>query len=287
MSSSNGGKPGRVRVGRRAASARSASPGWSWSSSQRSLVASSGSKNAIGSATWIVTGTPSSPAAAHSGSSRGSSTATSRPSGSRARRPERFQTLRPRAPAATPSRSRAASVSPNAGSSGPARRSRGRRTPRRGPAAAACQRSISRAQPLAPAAVEVDDRLDAGLVQRRRQLAGGPRRPVAAERACRGGCGRRWPGTAAAATWLRGDAQPLTRPEVRERSSVVASRLAHPFRPLSAMPRTKTAGRATNSMIIGARLTSAPAIISGHLPTNWPWKNASPTVVVYWSSWRR
>ena len=40
-------------------------------------------------------------------------------------------------------------------------------------------------------------------------------------------------------------------------------------------------------MIIGTRLTIAPAIISGHLPTNWPWKNASPTVVVYWSRSRR
>ena len=31
---------------------------------------------------------------------------------------------------------------------------------------------------------------------------------------------------------------------------------------------------------MGARLTRAPAIISGHLPTNWPLKKARPTVTV-------
>ncbi len=67
--------------------------GCAWSSSQRSFRASSGSKKAIGSATWIVTGMRSSPAAAHSGSSRTSSTATSRPDASRARSPTALQKL--------------------------------------------------------------------------------------------------------------------------------------------------------------------------------------------------
>ena len=98
----------RARRGRRpAGSARSASPGARCSSSQRSFVASSGSKNAIGSAMWMTTGRPSSAAVAQSGSSRSSSTATSRPAGSRARSPSSFQTLSPRAPRATESRSRA------------------------------------------------------------------------------------------------------------------------------------------------------------------------------------
>ena len=47
-----------------------------------------------------------------------------------------------------------------------------------------------------------------------------------------------------------------------------------------AMPATKYCWAMTNSSTMGTRLTTAPAIISGHLPTYWPWKNASPTVVV-------
>ncbi len=46
------------------------------------------------------------------------------------------------------------------------------------------------------------------------------------------------------------------------------------------MPRTKYFWATMKRMTIGRRLTSAPAIISGHLPTNWPWKKARPTVVV-------
>ena len=147
ISSSNGGKPGRSgrpagRVGQKCQS------GCSWSSSQRSLAASSGSKNAIGSATWIVTGTPSSPAAAHSGSSRGSSTATSRPPGSRARRPSGFQTLRPRAPAAT----RPAGARPRLAEGGVVRPAVVVEAREHGDAARqrACQRSISLPQPRRP-----------------------------------------------------------------------------------------------------------------------------------------
>ena len=47
-----------------------------------------------------------------------------------------------------------------------------------------------------------------------------------------------------------------------------------------AMPRTKYCWAMTKSATIGSRLTIAPAIISGHFPTCWPWKKASPTVVV-------
>ena len=89
------------------------------------------------------------------------------------------------------------------------------------------------------------------------------------------GRGTRWRGTRS------------LRPRLEVGQAQVGDVRAHPFRPLIAMPRTKTCWAATNRMIIGATLTRAPAIISGHLPTNWPWKNASPTVVVYWSSWRR
>ena len=95
MSSSKGGKPVHVRVARAAASARNASPGCSSSSSYRSFVASSGSKNAIGSATWIVTGRPSSPAVAHSGSSRGSSTGDEPPGGVARAQPEQLPDLQP------------------------------------------------------------------------------------------------------------------------------------------------------------------------------------------------
>ena len=45
---------------------------------------------------------------------------------------------------------------------------------------------------------------------------------------------------------------------------------SQPFSPDRAIPRTKWRWAITNRMIIGAMLTSAPAIISGHLPTNWP-----------------
>ena len=90
--------------------------GWPCNSSQRSLVASSGSKNATGSAMWMRTGIPSSVVADQIGSSRSSSGMTRRPCGSRAPRPTVFQTLRPRAPRATESRSLAASVSPKCSS---------------------------------------------------------------------------------------------------------------------------------------------------------------------------
>ena len=118
---------------------------------------------------------------AQSGSSRGSSTATSRPPGSRARSPSSFQTLRPRAPRAAESRSRAASVSPNAGSVSPAvvvEAGKDRDAIRIGrlPALDLVRERV------ALATVEVDDHLDAGRVERRDQLRRSARRPVATER---------------------------------------------------------------------------------------------------------
>ena len=53
--------------------------GWSLSSTQRSFLASYGSQNAFGSATWIDTGIPSWPRRCHMGSSFGSSIAISLP----------------------------------------------------------------------------------------------------------------------------------------------------------------------------------------------------------------
>ena len=282
ISSSNGGKPSRSgrpggRVGQKCQS------GWACSSSQRSLRASSGSKKATGSATWIVTGTPSSPAAAHSGSRRGSSTGTRRPDVSRARSPSSFQTLRPLAPAATPSRSRPGLHLPEGGVLRPAvvvqPREHGH---------ASGQRHLPAldlaAQPVAPAAIEVDDPLDARRVHRARQLGSpcawtSPRRT-----APRGGCGHRSPGSAAAAPRARARAVPGA---AGSPPAQAARTWAQPLSPVRAMPRTKYFCAITNSVIIGSRLTIAPAIISGHLPTNWPWKNASPTVVVYWSRSRR
>ena len=69
------------------------------SSSRRSLRASSGSKNAIGSAVWISTGSPSSPAWRSTSITRGSSGSTSSPEASRTVRPRFFHTFTPRAPA--------------------------------------------------------------------------------------------------------------------------------------------------------------------------------------------
>ena len=73
----------------------------------------------------------------------------------------------------------------------------------------------------------------------------------------------------------------LPRPEVLERHvPVAAHNEPYPFSPDNVMPRTKYFWATTKRITIGSRLTRAPAIISGHLPTNWPWKKASPTVVV-------
>ena len=189
ISSSNGGNPSRSgrpggRVGQKCQS------GWACSSSQRSLRASSGSKNATGSATWIVTGTPSSPAAAHSGSRRASSTATSRPRGVARPEAEQLPDLEAASAGSDALAQAAASVSPKSGSLGPAvvvqpgehrHAARQRRLP-----------ALDLApQRLAPAAVEVHDPLDARRVHDRRELGRGPRRTSRRRTAPRGGCGHR------------------------------------------------------------------------------------------------
>ena len=123
---------------------------------------------------WMTTGRPSSAAVDQSGSSRASSTATRRPAGSRARSPSSFQTLSPRAPraAAVPQSSRlglaegrvrrpAVVVEP--GEDGDAIRVRGLPS-----------LDLGRER-LALAAVEVDDHLDAGLVERGDQAPPGER----------------------------------------------------------------------------------------------------------------
>ncbi len=141
---------------------------------------------------------------------------------------------------------------------------------------------------VAPAAVEVHDRGDVRGVEGRRQLGRGP--PVPAVREWGGaevvvgvdGRDRRagergrvaGPQARTAARRRRGGDRPATRLAVRP------PEVPYPLSPDSVMPRTKYFWATMNRMIIGSRLTSAPAIISGHLPTNWPWKNARPTVVV-------
>ena len=236
-SSSNGGNPGASgssagRVGQKCQS------GLAWSSSQRSFVASSGSKNAIGSAMWMTTGRSSSAAVAQSGSSRGSSTATRRPSGSRARSPSSFQTLSPRAPRAAESRSRLASVSPNAGSVGPARRSRARRTRRPGSGYAALPPIDLGRQAVALAAVEVHEpsrRPAASSVAI--SSAGGAASPSRRRTATRGGCGRRRPGTAAGGPRATATRSDDARPEVGERRSSVG----HPGSRMTTWPRWRGA----------------------------------------------
>ena len=79
--------------------------GWASSSSSRSLWRSTGSKKAGGSAVWISTGRPSSPAAAKTGAARSSSGSSSSPAASRKPSPSVFQTLSPRAPASAERRS--------------------------------------------------------------------------------------------------------------------------------------------------------------------------------------
>ena len=179
-SASNGGNPGASRssIGRVGQKCQS---GLASSSSQRSLCGSSGSKNAIGSAMWMTTGRPRSAAVVQSGSSRASSMSTRRPSGSRARSPSSFQTLSPRAPRAAAiaqprrlglaeGRVRGPAVVVEPGEHGDAIRIRDL------PAL-----DLGR-EGLALAAVEIDDHLDAGRVERGDQLGRRAGRPVAAER---------------------------------------------------------------------------------------------------------
>ena len=83
--------------------------GCSRSSSSRGLPSTAGAKNGRGSAVWMSTGSPSSPAAANTGAQRGSSGSSSSPPASRKPSPSVFHTLSPRAPAAAERRSSATS----------------------------------------------------------------------------------------------------------------------------------------------------------------------------------
>ena len=122
---------------------------------------------------------------------------------------------------------------------GPARVVEARRTPRRARAAAACQRSISRRSPSPqpPSRSTIASTPAASITAA--ELGGRARRPVAAERAARGGCARRSPGNRGRGTWRRRHAEPLPRPVVRERERHRRRRPAQPLSPLSAIPRTK------------------------------------------------
>ncbi len=137
---------------------------------------------------------------------------------------------------------------------------------------------------VTPAAVEIHQSLHARAVHHGGQLGRAPTRPVAAERHPEVvvGIDDREPRLG---DRVGRDAQRLAGPVVLERQPLPHRH--QPLSPVSAMPRTKYFCAITNRVIIGTRLTMAPAIISGHLPTNWPWKKASPTVVVYWSRSRR
>ena len=162
ISPSKGGNP---RLESRAVGRRSANRGVP-SSSQRSLVSSSGSKNAIGSATWIITGTSSSPAASQSGIEARVIDRRPAPVAGRGHAgPSLFQIFSPGAPRPPGPAACPPPISPNrypfvaqCAQSNP-------RRPRRVPAALACQRRDARQDVLAPAAVEVHDRGHAGRVQ--------------------------------------------------------------------------------------------------------------------------
>src|SRR5688572_33190081 len=82
-------------------------------SSQRSFVSSIGSKNATGSAAWINTGRPNSPAVSQMGLKRSSSTLTNCPLSSLTCNPNGFQIFNPCAPTSFWIFSRPAAHSPN------------------------------------------------------------------------------------------------------------------------------------------------------------------------------
>ena len=154
MAGDDGLEPVEELVERRGSPARPAGPrgrvgqkcqsGWAWSSSTRSLCSSSGSKKAIGSATWMVTGTPSSPA---DGPERVEARVVDRDE--TAVRPARVEAQRLPDLEAAGAGADAVAQARRLGLAEsrrrrPSSRSRGRRTPRRARAAADCHRSISR-----------------------------------------------------------------------------------------------------------------------------------------------
>ena len=185
-------------------------------------VPSTGSKNATGSAVWISTGSPSSPAAANTGASRSSSGSTSAPLASRIPSPRSFQILRPRAPASRERRRLSASASGVEARARPmARRSTWQNVTKRPGMRAVVAVEVA-LQLVAPEAVQVDDRLDSDLVEQRDQRADvgdrpGPlgaahelgrveRQPVVPERraSARGGCARRPPAPSGSGTSVLG-----------------------------------------------------------------------------------
>ena len=147
-------------------------------------------------------------------------------------------------------------------------------------------------KPVTVPAVEIDDPRDTCLVQHPTELLRGPIRPRPGERGqtemvVRVDGREPWP-----EDLVVGRPEHRPRAIVPKQQRIAAGRgrrppVRHPLMPVSVMPRTNCRWATTNRMIIGARLTRAPAIISGHLPMNWPLKNASPTVTVYVGRSRR
>ena len=137
---------------------------------QALVVASSGSKNATGSAVWISTGSPSSPAAPTAAPAAASSGRTSAPAASRTASPRSFHTFNPRAPGrdARPSRLvDQASSGVGLEQLAPVDVAERQEAPRVR-AVVAVEVGL---ELVAPAAVEVHDRLDVERVHQRQQLA--------------------------------------------------------------------------------------------------------------------
>ena len=144
--------------------------GFSSSSSSRSLRPSTGSKKATGSPVWMSTGSPSSPAAANTGASRSSSGSTSRPLSSRMPSPRSFQILSPRAPASRDRVRLSTRASPSKPGRPIARRSTWQNVTKRLGVGAVVAVEVA-LELVAPEAVQVHDRLDADLIERRDQGA--------------------------------------------------------------------------------------------------------------------
>ena len=189
--------------------------GLSISSSRRSLAPSTGSKNATGSAVWMSTGRPSSPAAANTGARRSSSGSTMRPSLVGDAEAEVLPDLEAaRAGVARAPQARDQHLGVEAGPADGAQVDVAERDETaRVRAVVAVEVAL---ELVVPEAVEVDDRLDAGLVERRegsptsaiahgrsaprtRSAGSSPSQSSHSRASGRGGCARRSPARAAAA----------------------------------------------------------------------------------------
>ena len=127
-----------------------------------------------------------------------------------------------------------------------------------------------RAEDLAPAAIEIDDRFHARAVEQGDQLAHRPVHPAAREggRAEMGmGIDDRMARPIDDGRWDTHHRSRSVVTEADHAGPTATGRGHQPLRPVMVMPRTKNFWASTKRVTMGKRLTIAPAIISGHLPT--------------------